>query len=292
MKGASTIIRPLIDALLSLAVLPAAQVLPVKEDELSLKFLTAVFTWIDVTGACALGCSPFLLDVLPGLLGGDNPPVRMDKVMGCQNWVVIHVANIAALDSWKRKAQASGMLSLVELVTRATKLEKEITRDLNDFLENCKRAEQENPHMNQTPHLTNRISLAIHADYVNEVYASSALTYLHVVVSGAYPELPEIRGNFLKTMAIFKRIPDPVLPRTLLWPFMITGSMALRHEEDFFRNLIATSGSSPSFIGAGWNILRVLEECWKTRGTNVQKPGGDGYWGDIMSSLGMKVIVM
>jgi hypothetical protein len=52
-----------------------------------------------------------------------------------------------------------------------------------------------------------------------------------------------------------------------MWSVLIPGSMALKQEEDYFRNLVVTSDEGSMSIGFAWNILKVLEESWKTRGT-------------------------
>jgi hypothetical protein len=248
----------------------------------------AVFIWIDITSCVALGSSPFLSDHHERLLGGSNPPVRLDKVAGIQNWVLISIGKIASLDAWRRKSLSSGTLSIVELVKRATQLETELKQALNNFTENRKGTSKLN--QSAKPHLT---PLSIHADYLTELYASSALTYLHVIVSGPYPELPEIRENVCRTMELLKKLPNPNLARAMWWPLLITGSLAVGDEQALFRNFIKESGVNESSLGAGYNILRTLEECWRRhRMSDPVPPFGDGYWGDVMSTLQLKVMVM
>lgn len=301
MKGASNIVLGLINVLLSPTPFPETGGSPpssvsshtsqgplFNEEEAALKFLVGMFAWLDITGCVSLGSSPVLTDYHQRLLGGANPPVRLDKISGCQNWVMIYIGKIASLDEWRRKSQRSRTLSMIELVQKATQLETELKSALSDFVKNRKSSTDVNKSLFM-PHLT---PLTIYADYVTEVYGTSALTYLHVVVSGAYPELPEIRDNVVKTMEMLKQIPSPLLTRSLWWPMLITASMAVGEEQDFCRSLVAAAGVNDSSPGIGYNIFRTMEECWRRQEMNNHDSQGDGYWGEVMNSLQIKSLVM
>lgn len=231
MKGASTVALGLVDHLLATVSSPkigSSQTASLQdplifnEDEISLKFMLSVFIWIDITGSVALGEEPKMADAIQRLCGGPDPAILLNKVMGCQNWAMLSISKIACLDAWKRKSQKNGTLSMIELVKRATALETELTTTLDAFTRDRKTPTNFNQ-LDYLPHLT---PLSIHTDYLTKLYASSALTYLHVVVSGPYAELPEIRGNVCKTIEMLKQMPSSQMPRTLWWPILITGSMA------------------------------------------------------------------
>ncbi|KAN0095386.1 Fungal specific transcription factor domain containing protein [Hyaloscypha variabilis] len=304
MKGAADVLSGLVNALIPSAPLPETASSPpssvsshdsdpslfFNEDEVLLKFLVTVFVWIDTVSCVSLGSRPFLADHHETLLGGPNPPLRLDKIAGIRNWALISIGKIASLDAWKRNSQSNGTLSIIELAKRATKLEIELKQAFDEFMKNRKQ-----PTIRDRPALPYLTPLSEHADYVSEFYGRAALTYLHVVVSGPYPELPEIRENIFTTMELLKRLPNTLLPRTMWWPLLITGSLAGLEEQTMIRNIILKCGVSESSLGIGWNILIVLEECWKRRSLNdpVAPLGvGDGYWGDIMTSLHFKLMLM
>jgi C6 transcription factor Pro1 len=303
MKGATDIVSGLLGALFSSAPFPETSASPpssisshdsegsllFNEDEVLLKFLMAVFTWIDITGAVSLGSSPFLAEHHERLLGGTNPPLRLDKIGGIQNKVLILIGKIASLDAWKRTSQSNGTLSIIELAKRATRLETELKQALDEFAK-----DRTIPKVHDRPGLPYLTPLSVYADFVTEFYSRSALTYLHVVVSGAYPELPEIRENVCMTMEMLRRIPHPLLPRSMWWPTLITGSQALEEDEQtLVRNIIAGAGVNEASIGFGYNVLKILEECWRRRRMNEPiAPLGNGYWGDVMTSLHFKLMLM
>jgi Fungal specific transcription factor domain len=78
---------------------------------------------------------------------------------------------------------------------------------------------------------------------VTKVFACAALTYLHVVLLGAYPELPEIRESVLRTIEAFRELSDARKVSNLVWPFCIAGCMALTQNEDDFRDIASSAGS-------------------------------------------------
>jgi hypothetical protein len=338
MKGASNVALGLLDILLSPAPFPGIGAspqssissqdsqgpLPFNEDEVTLKFIMGIYTWFDITSCVAVGSSPFLAQHYERLLGGVNPPLRMEKYIGIQNWVMIFIGKIASLDAWKRTSQSSGTLSIIELVKKVTQLETELKQALDDFSKDCENsATLEQAARRTLPHLA---PLSVYSNYLTEVYASSALTYLHVVVSGPYPDLPDIRETVCKTMEMIKKLPNPAVPRCMWWPLLITGGMAgkwflfrclggvrspnhsfktthetspqlhpvlllatltpiltaVGDEQVLCRNVILGSGANSSSLGTGYNILKVLEECWREQGTNDHVFLGDGYWGDVM----------
>lgn len=301
MKGATDVVSSLLDTLYSLESLsdtissPSSStsshdsetILLPNEDGVLLKFLFAVFTWIDIAGAVSLGSSPFLAAHHQRLLGGSNPPVRLDKVGGIDNRIMIFIGKIAYLDAWKRTSQLNGTLSIIELAKRATQIETELKQVLDEITKNRNITSSDRP---ASPYLT---QFSVYAGYVTEVYGYSALSYLYVVVSGPYPDLPEIRENVCRTMELLKGLPNPLLPRSLYWAILITGSLALEDEQPLVRSILFGAGVSASSVGMGWNILKTLEECWRRRRLKIPiEPLGDGYWGDVMTSLHMKVMVM
>jgi C6 transcription factor Pro1 len=303
MKGATDVVSGLVNVLISPVPFPEPDPSPqssisphdsegsllFNEDEVLLKFLMAVFTWIDIASAVSLGSSPFLAEHHEHLLGGDDPPLRLDKIGGIQNWALISIGKIASLDSWKRTSQSNGTLSIIELAKRATLLGSELEQAFDKFTKDRK-----HPTIRDRPALPYLTPLSEHADYVTELYGRAALTYLHVVVSGPCPELPEIRENVCKTMELLKRLPNPLLPRSAFWPILITASLALEeNEHTMIRNMISGAGVSETSVGLGWNVLKFLEECWKRRRLNNPVPSlGDGYWGDVMTSLHFKLMLM
>jgi len=258
-----------------------------KEREAAVKFLVATYTWMDVLATTVTGKPPIFEDLYDRLLEGEDRWINTSKVNGVANWVLLLIGKISSLYAWKREAKAEGKLSVIELVSRATRIENEINERLAEMSKVPSPACVSPENVLYIP-LAN---LWPHTRYVTQMYASAALTYLHVVVSGPQPELPEIRRNVVNTINTLKERPDPLLVRSMYWPVFITGSMALKGEEDIFRNMMASVGIGPNSIGSGWKMLQVLEQCWSTRDVQDYE-SGDGYYVNVMASIGERILVL
>ena len=68
---------------------------------------------------------------------------------------------------------------------------------------------------------------------ITELFALSAITYLHVVLSGAYPELDTIYD--FKDLADTKSL-------HLVWPFCISGCLALDGQHAICPGLVYAAG--------------------------------------------------
>ena len=87
------------------------------------------------------------------------------------------------------------------------------------------------------------------------------MTYLYVVISGAYPELPEVRESVSKTIDAFQSLADPTLLPYLVWPFCISECLALNGQYTIFRDLVSIAGVTQSTIGTCFEAFKIMEEC-------------------------------
>jgi hypothetical protein len=171
---------------------------------IALRFFTTVFIWFDILSCASVRKTPSI-DIHERLI--EEASLQVETVMGCENWVLILIKDISSLDQWKRNSEQSGRLSVMELSRRASQIE--------DFLK--KKIAEATKGSNQ--HILNSESsrIEILADMpryigiVTSLIAHSAMTYLYVVTSGAYPELEEIQESVSSTIDIFKHLPHPTL---------------------------------------------------------------------------------
>lgn len=258
-------------------------------DGAAMEFIAGVFVWFEVIGAITTGLTPCLASYHETLLGGMSPIVDIKKIMGVEAWVMILIGKIASLDQWKRDFQGGGRLSMISLVSKATEIERDLKSGLARFVES---STANGPAMSSIDR-KGSISLAnfsAHSRYVSQIYALAALVYLHVIVSGPFPDLSEIRENVLQVREALRALPDPQLVRSLYWPILVTGSMAVPHEEQFFRDLISTSGITASSPGIGWHVLTILEQCWSSRGAYAYGEER-GYWAVMMCNVNLELLI-
>ena len=84
-------------------------------------FFKGVILWYDIYSCATTGLKPFSNfhsaneDVVP--------QIAFEKLMGCEDWLMRLIHEIATLGEWKKHMEASGGLSMVELVRRASGIE-------------------------------------------------------------------------------------------------------------------------------------------------------------------------
>lgn len=246
---------------------------PPDVNEIANDFLVGVFLWFDIIATASTRSRPFLYNNFE-YLGN----IELDKVMGCENWVIILIAQISNLEIWKRDMQKTGRLSIIELSTRGS----EIAKLLNNGL------------ASQTICSANSAFAKSPGQYspvITRIFAYAAITYLHTVVSGSYPELVETKASVSMTMTALGSLPAPHLLQDLVWPFCVTGCMASRDYEPFLSDLVMAAGEDAKCPGNYWKAFEVIKECWRLR-----EIGGDDEkgvdWVSAMDSLGFQVLLV
>jgi len=205
--------------------------------------------------------------------------IDLGSLFGCSNRVMALILEIVLLDNWKRDTEKSYQLSIVELVKRGTKIEERLrqeTRDLED-----RESFASNLDFSGSTLLTSQAEITY-------IFALSAITFLHVVVSGPCPELPEIAESVSKTITAFKSLRDPRSLRNLIWPFCVSGCLASEGQQSFFRDFVAKAEIVPSTLGTSLQAYRIIEECWEMR----KSCSSNCDWVSVMDKLGCKVILM
>lgn len=246
---------------------------PPDVNEIANDFLVGVFLWFDIIATASTRSTPFLQDNFE-YLGN----IELEKVMGCENWVMILIAQISQLENWKRDMQKTGRLSVVELSNRGS----EIAKLLNNGLAS----------QNMRP-ATTTISKgpAQYSPLITRLFALSALTYLHVVLSGSYPELAEIKTSVSLAINTLTSLPAPHLLQNLVWPFCITGCMASRVYEQCLSDLVVAAGEDAMCPGNYWKAFDVIKECWRLRESR-QDDGNGVDWVRAMDSLGFRALLV
>ncbi|PQE17551.1 C6 transcription factor protein [Rutstroemia sp. NJR-2017a BBW] len=242
------------------------------EDDSVIKFLLGSFIWMDIISCASTRSSPFLDLNHKHML--ERAGINLKNFNGCANNIMMLIFEIAQLDVWRKKADKTQTLSLKGLVQRGGEIEERLQNGLAD-LENT-------THSSISGGASSRVQ---HTAEITRVFALAAVTYLHVVVSGAHPELPEIRESVSRTIGAFKGLADAKLLRHLAWPLCITGCLALEEEQGFLREMAMAGGqgmSSETCVEA----LKIMEECWSMR-----KAGSSNCdWVSVMNTYRRYVI--
>ena len=233
----------------------------------SLRFIIKTSIWFDVLASATLVRRPYFLDVIRDLFTPqsaffDGEPVgpmsdySMMSIMGCEDHIVLALAEIASLASWKEEHVHAGSLSIKELVRRGHRIEEILKKpsshpyefDLNVDMEEMARAQQRR--------------------LTSEVFRASAHVYLHSVISGDFPRCPEIIEAVDDTVKCLKNAEDGptgrAVVRSVVFSICICGCLTedQGHQNYFLKRLQEQQGFS---LGNSQQVSYLIQEVWNRR---------------------------
>jgi len=239
----------------------------------AIRFLLSAFVWLDSIASASTCTQPILPLDHQRLL--EENEVDMVSVTGCRNWAMAAVVKVCKLDSWKKTLERENRLSTRKLVDEATAIEQSIRDQAAQMLGNdafC---------VSRYPSLS---SSQVSEDYVEKIitaiFALSSLTYLHVVVSGGCPELPEIKESVSKTIEALQQIPEPHLLNSVIWPFCVAGCLAVESQYAFFTDM-----GDRIFSRRHTKAISIIQSCWELRQTQT----APCKWSDVPFSPALLV---
>jgi len=250
----------------------------------ALFFFSGVVGWYDILSCSTTGTRPFSnCECIDAALGY----IFLDKIMGCENWAMLLIMDIAFLDEWNHNLEVGDQLSRPEMVTRASHIKRRLQDGIRDNSSSLSQLTiQSVPSILDTGLQKARHLILL----ITRIFACTALVYLDVVVSGAYPEMPEIRENVARAIESLRAVPHIAIMNSLTWAYCIAGCMAIEEEQAFFRALaVSINGDSPAF-GNFPKALAIIEECWRLRREENQHQPVD--WRTAMNSLGINVLLV
>ena len=224
------------------------------EDSSAATFLLGSFLSFDIISCASTRSSHFLL--LDHKVMLESAEIRLESLTGCRNWAMLFIFEISLLDKWKKEAEKGHRLSILELTKRGSQIRRRLWDRLVDT---------ENVPFGSSQGNNPGIISASTSTEITKIFALSAMTYLHVVISGACPELPEIIDSVSQTIDAFKRLTDKKLLRNLVWPFCISGCLALDRQQAIFRDLMSAADITQLTIGTCFEAFKIMEECWEMR---------------------------
>ncbi|TGJ82043.1 hypothetical protein E0Z10_g6718 [Xylaria hypoxylon] len=251
-------------------------------DQSAFKFYTAYLLWIDIVAATAHGEAPRLQKYHAELLQGDSPAIRLGDYVGCESWAMLEIAEVAKLAAWKREQQSNGSISMVELVRQSCAIDKRLRQKLETLkgLPVCRASDIYDPSAYHpvTPYSGFHDMLAasdaqkvLAVSLHTRIWAQATITYLNVIASGLQPSLPEIQASVQATIELLRALPSPLALRTLIWPFAVTGCLALPEQESFFVELVSNMGAMQVF-GTVKEALTIMQFVWEHKETCCVDP--------------------
>lgn len=233
----------------------------------ALQFLTGVFVYLDILTNAGLSKPRCDIDYTQ-ILKGNKPEgvIQLDQITGCRNEVMLLIVQILNLQRWKHHASLQKELSIRELAMRAKGIEDELLKHLTCFSHN---------NTSSGPRRDKSRSAQV-IDEITLIFACSAISYLHVVVSGLQPSLPEIRSSVAQTITAIGKLSDKtMLGSNLVWPICITGCLVNKDQERFFRLL--QSRVMDDHLSRYSAALQIMESTWAGRDKDDDSLIRDGW---------------
>ncbi|GLA61274.1 hypothetical protein AtubIFM54640_001793 [Aspergillus tubingensis] len=256
--------------------IPLGNQSPSSEDDCTAKLLLGSFVSLDIIASASTRRAPFLeIDHVQIL---DHFGISLEILMGCRNSIMALISEVSALDRWKKEAEAARKLSIIELAQRGGQLEERLRRELADLEQVSAPGSLSAWGSSATPG-----GSRAHPS-INKAFGLGAIAYLHVVLSGAHPELPEIAQTVSEAIIVFQMLRDQRLLSSVVWPFCIVGCLAQPDQRPSFRELFTTAEAT---VGTLAEAFRVMEECWQARKSRTSECD----WVSVMNERGDYVLL-
>ncbi|KAI9061083.1 hypothetical protein FKP32DRAFT_1594762, partial [Trametes sanguinea] len=275
----------------------------------STRFIIKTTMWFDVLASVTTQQVPRFLMTYRRLFGGQgahigdpaagSPEISMLPVMGCENKIVLAIAEISNLACWKESQLQRGTLSIPELVRRGAEIEETLLvpsspQPLMVPLQ---------PGMYGPPALRHQLSpiythlptmggnmggdsglseseVAARRRLTNDIFRASAKVYLHTVLSGDYPACPDIIAAVTETIEALQRVPmagqAPTLHRSVVrsvvFGICISGCLTDdRAQRAFLLNMLEQQQQES--VGNIGEVKRLMQEVWSRRDVERREHG-------------------
>lgn len=254
------------------AATPHQKPLPNTADQSALVFFTSLLLFIDIVASTGLCKSPSLQQYHGSLLAPDEDDkcsLRLESVIGCQNWALLYIGEISALCEWKSEARRNGAFSVVDLVKRAECISHTLEKRLEGLNANTASSGSDGTATGRLEAYYSRHDNGIGDAFVatvTRVWAHAAKLYLSVTLSGWQTNSAEVQGSVEEVLRLLQTVESPAQLRSLSWPLCIAGCLALSSQEQEFRTIVRDMGELRDF-GTLAHALRIMEAVWASRHT-------------------------
>ncbi|KPM40753.1 hypothetical protein AK830_g5822 [Neonectria ditissima] len=269
-------VRAVLDKLSSVS--STRMTIPTSPIQGAFQFFSTVLLINDIISSTSLSRVPRLNAHHHELVQADGPDkelptLRIEEVIGCQAWVLLVISDIATLDAWKKGHLESLHQVEAELLSRATSIEKRIQEgrmrlDKDDLLHNGQLTCDQKPNQQSQVYLersnySNDLSPLVpqlHTQ-ITRIWAHAAHSYLLVVLLGWQPEDTRIRSNTASTIDIFNKMSSHDWLRSVVWPFCMSGCLALDGQRQTFSR-IGNSTEAFQTFGTVREAMKIMENVW------------------------------
>ncbi|KAG5803987.1 hypothetical protein H9Q74_011727 [Fusarium xylarioides] len=210
-------------------------------------FLIAEALWHDILACVTTGRVPRI----PYRQWLEASGLAMEELMGCYNWVMIAIGDLAHLQAWKKEMKQKGALSVPELVRRGQGIEKRLQNGITERKQTTKGGDSNRGNMSPAP-------------YVSHIFALASLVLSITIVSGPWASLPEVKDAISESVIVLRDWPQAVPLRGLVWPVYIIGCMADASLQGFFKSVLYRIREESGGFGNSGTVIKLLNHSWAT----------------------------
>ncbi|RDX57063.1 hypothetical protein K466DRAFT_574118 [Polyporus arcularius HHB13444] len=225
----------------------------------STRFIIKTTMWFDVLASVTTQQVPRFLEtyrlLFTGAYIGEGPEISMLPVMGCENNIVLAIAEISNLAHWKASHLRRGCLSMPDLVRRGQAIEEQLLVPMSPLNGAGQGPDAE---VVQRRRLTNAI------------FRASAKVYLHTVLSGDYPACPEIMNAVKETIDALREVPDAPtalhrsVVRSVVFGICISGCLTDdQRQRNFLLHMLERQQQES--VGNISEVMRLMQQVWDRR---------------------------
>ena len=261
--------------------------------------------WFDVLASITQMRVPRFLEIYRTIFGpkqeayietAPSPALSMIPIMGCENHIVLAIAEISELSHWKEMQTRTGCLSMPKLVQRGMEIEqKYLQRTSNGMF-------PQDSYLTPPAGTTYAGSEAREVYHkrklTNDIFRASARVYLHTVLSGDYPSSPEISAAVTETIECLKRVPQAnnaslsrSVIRSVVFGICICGCLTDQpSQQAFLREMLEQQ--EVEVVGNVMAVRRLMEDVWRRRATAEGKKTWTVNWREVMFEGGRELLLV
>ncbi|KAG8936068.1 hypothetical protein FRC02_004693 [Tulasnella sp. 418] len=290
-------------------------------------FIMKATFWFDILGAVTMRREPRFLNAYEELFGR-NGGSGMERIMGCDEKVLLAIAETASLARWRKDMEDQGCLSVMELAQRAKKIEEKLTfvgpvywgtGTTEDLFNGTKgtSVSSTGPEISLEDLLSGRNtsgalgtststssgsaeSEATNNDFsfwakhklrlISNVFRATGRLYLHTVVSQCNPDVKEIKNGVTETIQAFRNLQMSDVDRSLVFPIALAGCLTDdRSYREYLVSRLKALGKEGEAVGNSRSCLLLMEKVWEKRDSGSNRIVD---WIDTMKEMGWSLLLV
>ena len=220
----------------------------------ALSFLMAQVLWFELLASASTGLRPRM----PYRTWLNSGCVEMTDVMGCENWIMEVIGDLATLDAQRTCLE----------VNEFEESRKSAERCLLDGIEAMRRQQTRGASALADSNMrTNGQMECSTSKYVSLAFAESALVWCHFLATSPDGLLSAgCEAAVAQAVETLSRAPESTPLRGLVWPICIAGSLASKGQQQLIREVMdrIARQANTSFGNCG-PVMEIIKHCWEAR---------------------------